>query len=107
MQKKKSGVKKCLEISAIKGGGGGGGGPLMANAILNFHFDYLTPSLTDIHFLGSYTHASLDLPGLPEAFTYCTNYMVFLLTFIFATIIIFYHSFALYLPHHFLKVSIY
>ena len=23
----------------------GGGGPLMANAILNFHFDYLTPSL--------------------------------------------------------------
>ena len=24
---------------------GGGGGPLMANAILNFHFDYLTPSL--------------------------------------------------------------
>ena len=30
--------------SAIKGGGAGGG-PLMANAILNFHFDYLTPSL--------------------------------------------------------------
>ena len=28
---------------AIKGGGGG---PLMANAILNFHFDYLNPSLT-------------------------------------------------------------
>ncbi len=28
---------------AIKGGGVG---PLMANAILNFHFDYLTPSLT-------------------------------------------------------------
>ena len=24
---------------------GGGGGPLMANAILNFHFDYLTTSL--------------------------------------------------------------
>ena len=24
---------------------GGGVGPLMANAILNFHFDYLTPSL--------------------------------------------------------------
>ena len=29
---------------AIKGGGGGG--PLMANAILNFHFDFLTTSLT-------------------------------------------------------------
>ena len=42
MQKKKSGVKKCLEICAIKGGGVG---PLMANAILNFHFDYLTTSL--------------------------------------------------------------
>ena len=28
---------------AIKGGGVG---PLMANAILNFHFDYLTPSLS-------------------------------------------------------------
>ena len=27
---------------AIKGGGAG---PLMANAILNFHFDYLNPSL--------------------------------------------------------------
>merc|ERR1712012_1406203 len=42
LQKKKSGVKKCLEICAIKGGGVG---PLMANAILNFHFDFLTPSL--------------------------------------------------------------
>ena len=29
---------------AIKGGGGGG--RLMANAILNFHFDYLNPSLS-------------------------------------------------------------
>ena len=43
LQKKKSGVKKCLEICAIKGGGGGG--PLMANAIKNFHFDYVTTSL--------------------------------------------------------------
>ena len=25
---------------------GGGVGPLMANAILNFHFDYLDPSLS-------------------------------------------------------------
>ena len=31
---------------AIKGGGGVG--RLMANAILNFHFDYLNPSLTEI-----------------------------------------------------------
>ena len=36
---------------AIKGGGGVG--PLMANAILNFHFDFLTPSLRGIH---SITH---------------------------------------------------
>ena len=27
-------------------GGGGGVRPLMGNAILNFHFDFLTPSLT-------------------------------------------------------------
>ena len=27
---------------------GGGVGPLMANAILNFHFDYLTPSLRNL-----------------------------------------------------------
>ena len=43
--KEKSGIKKCLEICAIKGGGGGGG-HLMANAILNFHFDFLHPSLS-------------------------------------------------------------
>ena len=42
LQKKKSGVKKCLEILPLRGGGIG---PLMANAILNFHFDYLNPSL--------------------------------------------------------------
>ena len=41
--KEKKWGKKCLEICAIKGGGVG---PLMANAILNFHFDYLTTSLT-------------------------------------------------------------
>ena len=47
MQKKKSRVKKCLEICAIKGGGGRGGvGRLMAKTILNFHFDYWNPSLT-------------------------------------------------------------
>ena len=43
MQKKKSGVKKCLEILPLRGGGEVG--PLMANAILNFHFDFLTTSL--------------------------------------------------------------
>ena len=39
MQKKKSGVKKCLEIVTIKGGGGVR--RLMEKTILNFHFDYL------------------------------------------------------------------
>ena len=43
MQKKKSGVKKCLEISTIRGGGGQ---RLMAKTILNFHFDYLKASLS-------------------------------------------------------------
>ena len=42
MQKKKSGVKKCLEILPLRGGGVG---RLMANAILNFHFDFLHTSL--------------------------------------------------------------
>ena len=45
MQKKKSGVKKCLEICL------GGVGRLMANAILNFHFDYLKPSLSVLSIL--------------------------------------------------------
>ena len=40
--KEKKWGKKCLEICAIKGGGVG---RPMANAILNFHFDYLNPSL--------------------------------------------------------------
>ena len=37
--KEKKWGKKCLEICAIKGGG------RTPNAILNFHFDFLTPSL--------------------------------------------------------------
>ena len=41
--KEKNGVKRCLEICAIKGGVGVG--RLMANTILNFHFDYPHPSL--------------------------------------------------------------
>ena len=44
LQKKKSGVKKCLEILSIKGRGGGVRG-LMEKSILYFHFDYLTISL--------------------------------------------------------------
>ena len=40
---KTSGVKKCLEICAIKGGVVG---RLMANAILNFHFDFPGTSLS-------------------------------------------------------------
>ena len=50
MQKKKSGVKKCLEICVIKRGVGGVG-RLMANIILNFHFDYWNPSLMLITYL--------------------------------------------------------
>ena len=41
--KKKSEVKKCLEIMTIRGGGGAR--RLMEKTILNFHFDYLTTSL--------------------------------------------------------------
>ena len=40
--KEKKWGKKMSGNFAIKGGGVG---PLMANAILNFHFDFLTPSL--------------------------------------------------------------
>ena len=46
LQKKKSGVKKCLEICAIKEGGEGR--RLMAKTILNFHFGYLKASLSGI-----------------------------------------------------------
>ena len=59
MQKKKSGVKKCLEICAIKGGGVG---PLMANAILNFHFDYLTTSL--MAYLGNAGKSTFVFQGI-------------------------------------------
>ena len=41
--KRKKWGKKMSGNFAIKGGGVG---PLMANAILNFHFDFLTTSLT-------------------------------------------------------------
>ena len=43
---------------AIKGGGVG---PLMANAILNFHFDYLTTSL-NVNVFGN----SLDIDPVDE-----------------------------------------
>ena len=39
MQKKKSGVRKCLKIMSIK-----------EKSILNFHFDYLTTSLTPTNY---------------------------------------------------------
>ena len=42
--KEKKWGKKMSGNFAIKGGGVV---PLMANAILNFHFDFLTPSLND------------------------------------------------------------
>ena len=44
LQKKKSGVKKCLEILPLRGGGR----RLMANTILNFHFDYWHTSLRKV-----------------------------------------------------------
>ena len=40
-QKKKSGVKNVWKFVPLRGGGG----CLMANTILNIHFDYLHPSL--------------------------------------------------------------
>ena len=43
-QKKKSGVKKMSGNFAFKGGGPGVG-PLMANAILNFHFAFFCRTL--------------------------------------------------------------
>ena len=46
---------------AIKGGGGGVG-PLMANAILNFHFDYLNPS---------------HRPGRPREINFMSRYICF------------------------------
>ena len=42
--KEKKWGKKMSGNFAIKGGGVA---PLMANAILNFHFDFLTPSLIE------------------------------------------------------------
>ena len=47
MQKKKSGVKNVWKFVPLRGGGGVG--CLMANAILNFHFDYLNPSLNKMY----------------------------------------------------------
>ena len=46
--KRKKWGKKMSGNFAIKGGGEGGVGRLMANAILNFHFDYLNPSLSQV-----------------------------------------------------------
>ena len=37
--------KKCLEIMTIKGGSGAGGLTPNGKTILNFHFNYLHPSL--------------------------------------------------------------
>ena len=69
MQKKKSGVKKCLEILPLKGGGGVG--RPMANAILNFHFDFLHTSLSEnlAWMCSPEHHSELDpsQPGLVQA----------------------------------------
>ena len=77
MQKKKSGVKKGLEIMTIRGGGGGGVRCLMEKTILNFHFDYLNPPLkfsecakfrspyenrlSDVEFVDFFTQARLPI----------------------------------------------
>ena len=45
--------KKCLEIMTIKGGGAGGQTP-NGKTILNFHFDYLNPSLSHLLNLNPY-----------------------------------------------------
>ena len=58
----KSGVKKCLEIMSIKGGGDVR--RLMEKSILNFHFDYLNPSLSSVSSLSiviSVSSESTDL----------------------------------------------
>ena len=70
MQKKKSGVKKCLEICAVKGGVG----RLMANAILNFHFDYPHTSLrklTKKHNFGAKTAKKVSGRGAPGSGPVC------------------------------------
>ena len=47
--------KKCLELMTIKGGGGRGVWRLMEKTILNFHFDYLHPSLIITLFSENFT----------------------------------------------------
>ena len=61
MQKKKSGVKKCLEIMTMRGEGGGGR-RLGAKTILNFHFDYLNLRYIEL----SWTDDNFDMI-LPES----------------------------------------
>ena len=45
--KEKKWGKKCFEIATIKGGGMGWVWRLMEKNILNFHFEYLNPSLRE------------------------------------------------------------
>ena len=45
LQKKKVGYKNVWKFVPL--GGGGGGRRLTAKSILNFHFDYLNPSLRE------------------------------------------------------------
>ena len=54
MQKKKRGVKNVWKFVPLRGGGVG---PLMAKAILNFHFDFLHTSLNQ--------NVSLNIQPLP------------------------------------------
>ena len=69
--KEKAGQKNVWKFVPLRGGGGG---PLMANAILNFHFDFLTTSLRRQAWLkstlalslynnGSWSHCWIGLVG--------------------------------------------
>ena len=53
-------TKKCLEILPLRGGGGG---RLMANAILDFHFDFLHPSLINLYYNDKENRPCLYLPN--------------------------------------------
>ena len=48
-KRKKGGQKNVWKFVLLRGGGGGGR-RLMAKTILNFHFDYLKPSLSANHY---------------------------------------------------------
>ena len=71
--KRKKWGKKCLEIMTIKGGGGVW--RLMEKTILNFHFDYLHPSLiitlfseNSTTFSTGFNHCNFSFPSRSRSF---------------------------------------